>query len=352
MVVLKNDGDTEQWRVATEAEFNVAEVFHVRPIGSNGLMSRLRHEFDSRHVQTVPAAIGWADRQTLLNLSRQHDVTWIHTLKTANILGVYHWNHSVLDIDDIPSRFYHSAMLNGHSIQRQAIDWRMSYIWKRRERRLAERFSVLTVCSENDRQYLGAKQAHVLPNGFQSLQNVARRPSQPPRIGFIGTFQWPPNSEGVRWFCGSVWPFIRRQIPDARLRVVGEGTEVASQWGENVDGMGRIHDVGDEFATWSVMVVPIRVGGGTRIKILEAFARRCPVVATNLGAFGHDIQDGVELCLADAPETFASRCIEVIESPQLAETMVDRAHKKFLKSWTWESYQQVVQHAVDLAMER
>ncbi len=351
MVVLHNEGEGEQWRAATEAEFNIACVIKVRPTGASSLFGRLRHEFDSRYLRTVPATIGSADQQAVLDLSSQHDVIWIHTIKTANALGVYRWPNSVLDIDDVPSRYYRSAAVNEVSLQRRVMDWRMSYIWRRREKRLGERFNVLMVCSESDQRYLNTDRAYVLPNGFRSLPKVDRCPSKPPRIGFIGTFQWQPNIEGMQWFCHSAWPIIKGQIPEARLRVVGEGTGMASQWGEDVDGLGRIKDVGDEIATWSVMIVPIRIGGGTRIKVLEAFARKCPVVATKWGAFGYDIHDGQELLLADDHATFASRCIEVIESPQLAETLVDRAHQKFLSSWTWESYAGVVSGAVQRAAE-
>lgn len=352
MVVLNNEGAGEQWRAATEAEFNIARVINVQPIESRGVLERLQHEFDSRYLRTVPSVISPADRQAVLSLSSQHDVVWIHTIRTANTLGIYRWSHSVLDIDDIPSRFYESAAINEPNLRRRLIDWRMSYIWRRREKRLGERFDVLTVCSESDRRYLSTDRAYVLPNGFRSLSKVERCPSKPPRIGFIGTFQWQPNVEGVRWFCHSVWPVIKGQISGARLRVVGEGTEMASQWGEDVDGLGRIQDVGNEIATWSVMIVPIRIGGGTRIKVLEAFARRCPVVATKLGAFGYDIHDGQELLLADDHAVFASRCLEVIESSKLAEALVDRAHQKFLKSWTWESYESVVGSAVQRVCEQ
>src|SRR5207248_2505937 len=98
-------------------------------------------------------------------------------------------------------------------------------------------------------------------------------------------------------------------------------------------GRGPSRERGEGIATWSIMIVPIRVGGGTRIKVLEAFARRCPVVATSLGAFGYELHDGDELFLADDPKLFASRCIELIQSPELGEAIADRAHRRFLRRW-------------------
>ena len=313
------------------------------------MRSRLRHELDSRYLHTVPSTVTLTERQAVLDLSNEHDVIWVHTIRTANVLGIYRWPNSVLDLDDIPSRLYESSARVITGVARRLLDRRMSLIWRRRERRLAERFNVLTVCSEDDRRFLGMDQVCVLPNGFQRISNMDRCPSQPPRIGFIGTFKWDPNLEGVQWFCARVWPRIKEQVPEARLRIIGDGTERANGWGEDVEGVGRVQDAGLEIATWSTMIVPIRVGGGTRIKVLEGFARKCPVVATRLGAFGYDIRDGEEAFLADEPELFALRCVELIKFPQIAENMVDRAYHRFLRCWTWESYESTVRSAIEFA---
>ena len=347
LVLVTMDTDGERWRQQTEAEFKIARVINVRPVSRGGISGRLRHEFDPGYLQTVPFAADPNDRRAVLALLEQHDTAWVHTIKTANLLGIDRWPYSVIDIDDLPSRFYQSAAQTNGSLARRLLDRRMSAIWKRRERRLADRFTLLMVCSEDDRHYLGMDRVRVLPNGFEPVFAAERHPVEPPRIGFIGTFRWTPNVESVQWFCREVWPLIKRDMPDVQLRVVGEGTETAANWADGVEGLGRVIDSGREIATWSAMVVPIRVGGGTRIKVLEAFARRCPVVATTVGAFGYNLHDGEELFLADQPNTFASRCVALIRSPHLAEPMVHRARRRFLESWTWESYADVVQDAVE-----
>ena len=343
LVVLTVPSAEEKWRSRTKTEFNIARVVTAQSIGQRGVLSRLRHELDSRYVDAVQPT----DRQAVLNLLSQHDVVWVHTMSAANSLGIYQWPHSVLDMDDIPSRVYESSARVGSSLSRRLLDRRMSLIWKRREMRLAERFKVLMVCSENDRRYLGMDHVRVLPNGFQRVSNIERFPSHPSRIGFIGSFEYAPNVEGMRWFCAQVWPKIKEQLPDACLRVVGDGTDIASEWGGDVYALGRVEDAGSEIGTWSAMIVPIRRGGGTRIKVLEGFARRCPVVATKLGAFGYDINDGEEVFLTDEPNQFAVRCIELIKLPQVAETMANSAHQWFLKFRTWESYEDIVRAAVE-----
>jgi glycosyltransferase involved in cell wall biosynthesis len=147
-----------------------------------------------------------------------------------------------------------------------------------------------------------------------------------------------PNVEGVEWFLQSVWPLVKRRIPQARLRLVGGDTDRDfSKAGQDVDGLGYMADPCDEIATWSAMIVPIRVGGGTRVKIAQAFSRRCPVVSTPLGAFGYDVIDGEDILIANDPQSFSAGCIKLIEDPQFGTTIADNAWRKFLTSWTWNS---------------
>lgn len=352
LVVVDEHGHDKRTREKTEAEFNLVRVITVKQGSFKSLRERFRHEFDSEYIPMVPCIADPTERQAILDLLSQHDLVWVHLIQTANILGMYHWPHSVLDMDNIPSRLYQSSARVASCFVRRMLDRRMSLIWKRREKRLADRFDVMTVCSEDDRRYLGMDHVSVLPNGFQRLSNVERRPAQPPRLGFIGTFQWDPNIDGVRWFCVKVWPKIKEQLPDAELRIIGDGTEQASGWGDEVVALGRVEDVGPEIATWLGMIVPIRTGGGTRIKVLEGFARKCPVITTKLGVFGYDIKDGEEAYIADDPALFALRCIELMKLPQVAEHMADRAYRRFLKCWTWESYEEIVRVAVESATKK
>ena len=347
LVVVDEHGHEKRSREKTEAEFNLARVVTVKTVSSKGLRARLRHEFDAGYL---PHTADPTERQAVLDLANQHDLVWVHTIRTANILGIYRWPHSVLDIDDIPSRSCQSSALVAASFVRRILDRRMTLIWKRREQRLADRFDVMTVCSEDDCRYLGMNQVQVLPNGFQRLSMVERHPTQPQRLGFIGTLRWSPNVDGVRWFCDKVWPRILEQLHDAELRIIGDAGDQASGWGDKVIALGRVEDVGPEIATWSAMIVPVRIGGGTRIKVLEGFARRCPVVATKLGAFGYDIEDGEEAYIADEPDLFALRCIELMKSPQIAECMADRAYRRFLNCWTWDSHEDTVRSAIKSAI--
>ena len=214
------------------------------------------------------------------------------------------------------------------------------HLLKRREHFWKERFTVLSVCSEADRQYLGGgEHVHVIPNGFERpAQEPVRQPTDPPRIGFIGLYSYLPNLEGMKWFVRSCWPLIKQQVPDARLRLVGKDTDgPLKPNAPDVDALGYVADAASEMATWSAMIVPVRQGAGTRVKIADAFSRKCPVVSTKLGAYGYDVQSGRELLLADKPDDFAQACVSLIRDRVAASAMADRAYAAFLQNWTWDA---------------
>jgi glycosyltransferase involved in cell wall biosynthesis len=131
---------------------------------------------------------------------------------------------------------------------------------------------------------------------------------------------------------------IKRDVPDARLRLVGKNTDGALRPNApDIEALGYLTDPVDEIATWSAMIVPINHGAGTRIKIADAFSRKCPVVSTHLGAYGYDVQNGRELLLADDPRQFAAACVALMRDRSAGEAISERAYKAFLKKWTWDA---------------
>jgi glycosyltransferase involved in cell wall biosynthesis len=211
---------------------------------------------------------------------------------------------------------------------------------RRREKLLGERFTAIAVCSDDDREYLSiGPNVHVIPNGFAKPERApARRVTHPPRLGFIGTLKFRPNASGLRWFAAQCWPLVKRAIPDARFRLVGSHDgEDSSSLGPDVDVLGYVDDPADEIATWSAMVVPLKLGAGTRVKVADAFSRRCPVVSTALGVHGYNVEHERELLIADSAQELAEACVRAIRRPAEAEAMADRAWSRFLAEWTWEA---------------
>ena len=215
------------------------------------------------------------------------------------------------------------------------------------ESRLADRFDVLAVCSAADRMLLGCDQIRVIPNGFERPSvEPSPDPSTPPRIGFIGLLDYEPNRDGVRWFLDHCWHALREKMPELDFRLAGKGAEgVLREPLPGVEVLGWVEDAAAEIATWSLMVIPIRSGAGTRIKIADTFSRQCPAVSTRLGAYGYDVEDGVQLRLADTPEAFTRACLEVLQDPDGARAMAERAWQEFLEKWTWEAIEPKVWEA-------
>jgi glycosyltransferase involved in cell wall biosynthesis len=168
-----------------------------------------------------------------------------------------------------------------------------------------------------------------------------------PRIGFIGLLDYEPNLQGIQWFIKSVWPMVKKNIPGARLRLVGQysGCETIA-CGTDIDHLGWVADIGSEIDSWSAMIVPIQQGGGSRIKIAEAIARRCPVISTSIGAYGYDLINRREAILADDPFDFATACIDTINSAALRETITECAFRKYSDNCTWEAQADTVAKAV------
>jgi len=348
LVIVPTEQEDEETARRTRCEFEVRRV--IRPLlvapgsGSGRLPRRLRHEFDAAYMATDPYLVSEPDRAALQELIQQHDVTWVHTIRTANWFRIYRWPHSVLDVDDLPSSQHQSAAQSDGSRAGRLLSLRRSWIWRRRERIFPKRFDVLTVCSEDDRRFLGGPaHTYVIPNGAPRLEARPRAFSEVPRIGLIGNCTYLPNEDGLKWFIREVWPKVKREFPCAQLRLVGRGSEGhLTQLGPDITGLGWLEDPKDEIASWSAMIVPIKVGAGTRVKVAEGFARRCPVVATTIGAFGYDVEKGRDLLVADRADDFASACILLMRNPELGHALSERAHKRFLERWTWDSFESTV----------
>jgi glycosyltransferase involved in cell wall biosynthesis len=283
----------------------------------------------------------------------QYNVVWIHTQMLANAFGIWRWPHSVIDVDDVPSGYWRVVCQNSSSLIERARTGRLAWQWRRRERHLFERFTLGTVCSAADKTYLGDDpRIHVIPNGFEvpTVRTIAPILERP-RLGMIGTFQYMPNVDGLKWFLREVWPTVLKSLPNAELRVVGSRSDDGSvACGPQVTGLGYVNDPTEELRTWSAMIVPLRIGGGTRVKIAEAFARGCPVISTSLGAYGYDVQDGENILLADTVKDFAVACVRVLQDGDLRDRLGAAAACHFDRLLSWDAITPAVAQTVEACL--
>lgn len=306
-------------------------------------IEKLRWTLDPRSHYPHGCGVDAAATRRVLSGLDEFDLVWFFKLRSADMFPNLAWPRSVVDIDDIPSAYQRATLGTDVGLAQRFLTLRRLYSWRRREKLLGERFTSLSVCSEEDKQYLrglGLQAAiHVIPNGFERpTSEPVRHPATPPRIGFIGLFDHFPNVEGIRWFIEKCWPLIKREIPDARLRLAGPGSDgPLPSLGPDIDGLGWVANPAEEIKTWSLMAIPIRVGAGSRVKIAHGFSQKCPIVSTSLGAYGYPVQSGREMYLADSAEAFSTACIAAIRKPEEAAQMAERGWSEFLERWTWDA---------------
>ena len=341
IIVVSSDADDQDARSKTSGEFRLLDPILPRVFPNRSALQKLRWAFDSRYMNLHGCLASEPDRRRLGRSLKDFDLIWVMNSRTPNILHRWQWPRSHLDFDDVPSTYYRSIAGNSSKLMERWRAKALQRLLHRRELLFGQRFTTLSVCSGADKRYLGNyDNIHVIPNGFPRLTSSPLRMLRPnfPRIGFIGLYSYPPNIDGVGWFLKCCWETVRRAVPGVRLRLVGKGTDGVRRPTEpDVDGLGWVDDPTAEIASWSLMIIPIRFGAGTRIKLAEAFSRQCPVVSTRLGAFGYDLSNGRQLLLADTPEDFSRRCIELLQDPAQGVEIAHRAWTEFLEKWTWES---------------
>jgi glycosyltransferase involved in cell wall biosynthesis len=203
------------------------------------------------------------------------------------------------------------------------------------EREIIPRCDRVFVASSPDRATLlkrfSGVDVAVLPNVVEPcpVPRNKREGGGKPTLLFLGTLGYLPNADGLVHFLDGAWPLIKASFPDCRLFVAGRGLPraLARRLADDpsIDCRGEVDSVDAVYAAADAAIVPLRLGAGTRIKILEAFALGCPVVSTTVGAHGLEVTDGEHLLLGDSPERFAAACRRLLTSPDLALRLADNA---------------------------
>ncbi|HUG33492.1 MAG TPA: glycosyltransferase family 4 protein [Anaerolineales bacterium] len=167
-----------------------------------------------------------------------------------------------------------------------------------------------------------------------------------PRIGSfniltMGTLYYPPNADGIRWFLVEVFPIIRRALPQAKLTIVGKSPpadflQVAKESDGSVAVTGYVPELDPYFAEASVVVIPVRAGGGMRVRILEAFAHGMPVVTTTVGLEGIQAEPGSDVLVADSPHEFAQSTIRLLSDGKLQARLSGNGIRLAKDKYDWQ----------------
>jgi glycosyltransferase involved in cell wall biosynthesis len=220
--------------------------------------------------------------------------------------------------------------------------------WRRTrtvEEKACRSFDHVLAVSEDDQrtfeQEFAIGTVSTLPAGVDAdFFQPTSEPQQTGRMVFVGSMDWEPNEDGILWFLDDVYPRIRRSIPGASLAVVGRNPSSRLQAiaanAPAVEITGRVGDVRPYVSKAEVVVVPLRVGGGTRIKIPEAMAMGKAVVSTPIGAEGLPFRDGREIRIAERSEEFAHAVIELLKNATLRDDIATAARQEVVKNHGWE----------------
>jgi len=171
---------------------------------------------------------------------------------------------------------------------------------------------------------------------FQPVPELAEEDA----IVFSANMEYHPNSSAVRFFRKEVWPRLRERWPGLVWRLLGKNPEAVSQFTSGdprIEVIGQVDDAVRELARAKVAVVPVLAGSGTRLKILEAWAARVPVVSTQLGAEGLPVRDGEHLLLADSAEDFAEAVSRLLANTDLRRKVGWAGRLLLEKEFTWET---------------
>ena len=241
--------------------------------------------------------------------------------------------------------------------------WRKTFGF---ERNVCRRFDVVVAVSREDRETMrreyGVESVTDVPTGVDTdyFRPHGTQKCEPHNLVFTGSMDWLPNEDAIRYFTTEVMPRIRQTLPDVTLTVVGRNPYPSlvelSRRDPSIVVTGRVEDVRPFMERAAAYVVPIRVGGGTRLKIYEAMAMEKPVISTTVGAEGLPVSDGAELLLADTPEAFAERVLNVLTDEKLARELGARASATVRERFGWEGvaarFAEACERAVHLRVQK
>ena len=201
--------------------------------------------------------------------------------------------------------------------------------------------SVSEADAETMRSLYGVSRVAAVPTGVDIdyfTWSMARIPSAD--LVFVGSMDWMPNINGVLWFVEEILPIIRKTRPDCSLVIAGRRPTPEIQRLAVADTRirvtGTVGDIRPYLWDSAVSIVPLKIGGGTRLKIYEAMAARIPVVSTTIGAEGLDVQNGEDIHIADSPADFAARCLELLNDAAARRRMADAAFSMVSSRYSWE----------------
>ena len=311
----------------------------------------------------IPFQVAWYKSKKMhkkikdLITKGNYDVAYFHLIRSAQYL-VNNNGNSVLQVVDFTDAV--SLYLDRFTkIERNPIKKILLGIEKKRVEKyekIAERFNIVFICSEVDREYLLNRSINanikILRNGVDvdnfKFENVQKEKN---RIIFTGNMPYYANYDAAIYFAKDIFPKVLKQIPDAKFFIVGQNPprRIKALSSENVIVTGYVEDLRKEYLKSCVNVAPMRFGAGTLNKILEAIVLRVPIVATSVAVEGLPKDIKQSILVAKDSNDFADKLIRLLKNNESANKESEKKQTEFIKTLSWEN---IVSHfEVDLHNE-
>jgi len=229
------------------------------------------------------------------------------------------------------------------------------------EKRTLERFDVVVAVADRDaRQFVedyGIREPFVIPTGVDLDFFSYAAPERSQDVVFLGSMDWMANQEGVTWFMDEVWQHVVARVPEARMTVVGRSppdrlVQEAARRGLNWSFTGFVDDVRPYVQGAAVSVIPLRVGGGTRLKVYEAMAMGSPVVSTAIGVEGLPVEAGRHYLEAEESEAFATAVASLLSDNERRQAISSEARGFVEENFSYTVAARAFEDACRLAIQR
>jgi glycosyltransferase involved in cell wall biosynthesis len=255
------------------------------------------------------------------------------------------------DVEHLILKRYISFEAN--PIKRLYVSMEMQKV-KRWETQVCRRAKICMACSEHDREVLAGlapnTSAVFLPNVVDTESYVPNFESHGSALLFQGGMDWFPNPDAVDFFSTQILPLIHKSVPEAVFVAAGRNPspEMVTRY-SNMPGVnltGTVPDMRPYLEDAALCVVPLRIGSGTRLKILESAAAGKAIVSTRLGAEGLDFADGEEIVLADSPQDFSAAVVDLLQNVSKRRTLAIAARKRVVERYSYANLRQTLARAL------
>ncbi|OAI41155.1 hypothetical protein AYO40_03685 [Planctomycetaceae bacterium SCGC AG-212-D15] len=308
-------------------------------------------------TESLPRVVQRWQRPALINIFRSvyrsddFDAVWVDRYYFGEVARRAGIPRFVVDVDDVESVALARSL--------RASEWRRAHVFhyaelgKLRcyERTVPRRFWRAVVCKEQDRFLFSSSRhrVYVVPNGIAEQPLAPSQREQAGEILFIGTLDYRPNIDAVHYFHGSVFPDLQQQSPGCRFQIVGRNPmpEVLQfHDGASVFVHGNVPNITPHYETAAVVVAPIRLGSGTRLKVLEALGRGKALVATSTAIEGLELRPGIDVEVADDSRAFSRVCARLLASPQERRQLGLAGRQRVAERYGWSRIGRIAEEAL------